>query len=99
MGYEGGLSMDIYGYNTSGQRYRIYEQRLEPPDCFEPEPEPASKCSKCGQDIWPGEYAFGDGTETGKNLCPDCFKELLAEQIKHHLSETAELLGYDVILN
>lgn len=85
--------MSLYYYTTI-----LPERPLEPPGINEPEPdaEPSCQCSKCGQDVWPGEYTFGDGA--CNELCRECFEELLRDMMKHNISEMAELLGYDVNL-
>lgn len=89
--------MSFY-YNAVGQRFGLPERPLEPPEDWEDAQEecPFCQCSKCEQEICPGEYAYGDG---GKDkLCRECFLKLLHDMIDHNLNESAELLGYDVNL-
>lgn len=86
----------IFYTNQAGQSFPLRERALEPPDCWaeEPDPLPACQCSKCEQDIWPGEYTFGDGM--GGELCRECFESLLRSEYKTR--DIAEALGFDVTL-
>ena len=50
-------------------------------------PEGGLVCQRCGQAVFPGERVF---TSAGQRLCPDCFREEVAELT---LEEWADLLG------